>query len=247
MLQMDLLPHELADPEEWDIQVWDVTPEQKFYFSSRFLQWDTSDKFNRPLYWSDISDGPKLPANWLYNESAVPFPQIFPDPAYPHTDFDALGIYLNGTGSPGQVPIPAPNAPSKTWVIKQDSDGNGGVHTFVVRGPSPGEAAKHAEMTVEINPCPEDGCPPPPPPPERGPAEKFFSLWSEPSTWLNTTSHAANPLVTIDVTEFGNNKVSVDKLEVVEWAGTTPGAFEDVWYDLCANSQHMQGSRRTSN
>eukprot|EP00961_Rhodomonas_salina_P299140 3938684-Rhodomonas_salina.1 len=154
--QMDLLPHELADPEEWDIQVWDVTPEQKFYFSSRFLQWDTSDKFNRPLYWSDISDGPKLPANWLYNESAVPFPQIFPDPAYPHTDFDALGIYLNGTGSPGQVPIPAPNAPSKTWVIKQDSDGNGGVHTFVVRGPSPGEAAKHAEMTVEINPCPED-------------------------------------------------------------------------------------------
>ena len=35
--------------------------------------------------------------------------------------------------------------------------------------------------------------------------------------------------MTIDVKEFGNSKVSIDKLQTVKWAGPVPGEFDDVW------------------
>ena len=163
--QMDLLPNEMADPEQWDIQVWDSLPGQNFYFTQRFLQWDTADKFNRPLYWSDVQGGPKLPANWKYNASAVPFPQLSPDETYPYTDYDVEGVYaegFNGSGSPGLVAVPAPDAVGRTWVFQEDGDGNGGLHTFLVK--ASGSKPAHSAYTLKINPCPTAGCPPPPPP-----------------------------------------------------------------------------------
>lgn len=232
-VQMDLLPQEEADPEKWEIKVWDVSPMEDFYFTQRFLQWDTADRFNRPLYWTNVGGGERLPVNWIYNESD-PNNLLTVDTTYAYTSYDALGTYLNGTGMPGRVPIPAPDSTSRNWAVKEDADGNGAMHTMHVRGPLAQESPVHRGYAVSVYPCPWNAggrvqCPDPPAPPPRPPAENFFSLWSSPQTWRNLTDHAANPLVALLVTETGKDKVDITKTETVQWQAAVPSAYEDVW------------------
>ena len=42
-VQMDLMEHEVADPQKWSIQLWDMHPDEEVMVTHRFLQWQEAD------------------------------------------------------------------------------------------------------------------------------------------------------------------------------------------------------------
>eukprot|EP00961_Rhodomonas_salina_P088399 1188685-Rhodomonas_salina.3 len=227
---MDLLPHEMADPDKWSFQVWDTQAMEDFYFSQRMLQWDIADKYGRPLYWSDAGGGYTLPDNYFVNQTACTYVgcgMVEERQDWTSVDYDVMGTYVNGSGLPGDVPISERDSQHRRWTVKTDADENGAIHTIHVRGRD--RSASHRAVTVEIKSCPASGCwPPPPPPPRTGTIT--VANWSDVDTWRNLTDHPSNPLVRLEFSEQSNSDdLSAVVAKAPRWRSPLPGAGDDVW------------------
>ena len=67
------MQHEAADPQEWDVQLWDQHPNEEIMLTHRFLQWQEADAFGRPTYWTKVgstSTPEGWPKNYFMNMSA---------------------------------------------------------------------------------------------------------------------------------------------------------------------------------
>lgn len=67
------MQHEAADPQEWDVQLWDQHPNEEIMLTHRFLQWQEADAFGRPTYWTKVgstSTPEGWPKNYFMNTSA---------------------------------------------------------------------------------------------------------------------------------------------------------------------------------
>jgi hypothetical protein len=241
-IQMDLLPHEKADIEKWQHTIHDAYPLEEFYMSMRFLQWDVADVFSRPLFWTSNNGNkePSIPSNYILNETAcsrVGCGQVQGISNWPYTDSDTQAVWFNGSGSPGDVSLPAgfssdycPSHCHRTWTVQQDSDGTGALWTGAFRGEkNVGGPARHRAYTWEVEVCPRAGCWPKPPPPPAPPPEDFFSRWSHASTWQNLTSHYANPLNDLETVEVVRNQFEYSLLSTQQWSGEIPGEYDNVW------------------
>ena len=131
-------------------------------------------------------------------------------------------------GIPGEVPILKSPAPWRSYTIKMDDDGNGGLHTmFMVNG---GNMPVHLASTVSVKTCPSTGCWPAPRPPAQKEAP-VFSKWSQKETWYNTTDSMLNPLNKLAI-DMGKSRLGKTVYKVVEqqkWTAATPSDSENVW------------------
>ena len=56
----------MADPQEWDFQLWDQYPNEKVMLTHRFLQWQVADEYGRPTYWTKVGSR-TTPEGWPQN------------------------------------------------------------------------------------------------------------------------------------------------------------------------------------
>jgi len=221
-MQMDLLPHELADPIKWSQQVWDAHKGEKFMFTQRLLQFIMADAYGRPNHWTKLGSDQNWALNWDWNETAcssVGCGQIRPNLAYPHTDDDQKAVYTLGVGGPGKLPVPATTDPDRAWTFQRDADGNGGQHTYMVKGDD-----AHNSFDVEVEQCPRAGCNPPPPPPDT----TLFE-WTNPYVWVNLTDSTSNPHNRIEYTKKPDGTLVAKTLSTQEWNAAIPSEYDNVW------------------
>jgi hypothetical protein len=209
------------------MQVWDAQTDEKFRFSFRMLQWQTADRWLRPLSTLDLGIGQTYPKNYIYNTSACTYVgcgQLSVLKAYSATEQDILAVYTGGIGAPGRLPVPTSG--HLTWTVQQDNGGGGGgVVTVLAQGNS---EPNHLDLNIGVRDCPFGGCWPPPPPPPVVP-EESFGLWSDPKTWNDTLTSLANPHNSIDAVKGLDGSITY-KLSVGQnWAGALPGPGDNVW------------------
>ena len=63
------MDHEVADPQKWDIELWDMHSGEEVMLTHRLLQWQVSDVYGRPAYWTQTGLS-AYPANYFQNMSA---------------------------------------------------------------------------------------------------------------------------------------------------------------------------------
>ena len=250
-LQMDLLPHEMADPARWRHQIWDSGAKESFYFTKRFLQWDVSDSFGRPLFWMQHSsnNAPQVAQNFIYNTSLCSYvgcgqvvPKSWPNQYSDDTENkEGKGWekWFNGSGVPRSIPLPVTSAGPycssdcwRGWTILPDLDENGALFTYVIHGAQSWQTSSHRVVNQRPKVCPmlpvNDGCWPKPPPPPAPPPEADFSPWSKASTWANLTTHKANPLNEVDV-HLDKKAYTFNLRSSETWSGPIPSEFDNVW------------------
>ena len=237
-LQQDLMQHELADPQKWDMTLWDLHKKEEIMFTHRFLQWQVADDYGRPTYWTQMGSKIDYAANFFQNMSSCSpivgfcgkMTQIgdWASKAVGRVEYDEMGTYQLGVGLGGDVPT-LHNASHRAYTIKVDDDGNGALHTMMNTWGGAGSPS-HKDTTVVVKTCPATGCYPPPQPPE-GEVDKEFSRWSEPQTWYNTTYDVRNPInvLEIDVSQSTIARTVYKIVEQVQWAAHIPSSFDDVW------------------
>jgi len=235
-VQQDLMAHELADPQEWDITVWDMHAGEQVSLTHRMVQWQASDAYGRPTYWTQTGID-AYPENFFQNFSACSTTVEFCGqiPLLPHwaatetgaLDFDMMGTYELGQGMGGDIPTLKHPAKSRQYTIKMDDDANGALHTMYLNGAT---HPSHRAVTTTVVTCPTEGCWPSPLPPESEP-DALYSAWSQPGTWLNSTQDTRNPLneLEVDIDLSTSTRTIYKIVKQVQWAAETPSDYDDVW------------------
>jgi len=233
----DLMEHEMADPQEWDLKLWDLHNGEAMMFTHRILQWQAADVYGRPTYWAQTGLN-AYPSNYFQNMSAcspiVGFcgkMTVMPNWASTQdgaVSFDMMGSYELGIGRGGDIPVLKSSALHKEYTIKADADGNGAL--FTLYATRKGASSIHQSITTEIKTCPPEGCWPPPQPPEME-AAASFTAWSQRKTWFNTTDNTRNPLnkLEIDVEKSTPSRAVYKVAMKQEWTADIPSDFDNVW------------------
>ena len=231
------MENEMADPQEFDLQVWDLRKGEAMMFTHRLLQWQVADVYGRPAYWMQTGLN-AYPSNYFQNMSAcstivgfcgkMTAMSNWASTKNGMASFDMMGSYELGIGQGGDIPVLKSSAQSKEYTIKLDDDGNGALFTlFMTRK---GNTNVHELTKSKVTSCPSSGCWPPPPPPNiEVPAS--FTAWSQRATWFNTTDSPRNPLnkLEIDLTKSSPSR-KVYKIKMQQkWAANVPSDFDDVW------------------
>lgn len=145
-VQQDLMQHELADPQKWDMNLWDLHKDEEIMFTHRFLQWQVADDYGRPTYWTRMGSKTNYAANFFQNMSSCSPIVGFCGKMMPIGDwaseavgkyqYDPMGTYQLGVGLGGDIPT-LHDAPHRAYTIKVDDDGNGALHNVEHVGRQP--------------------------------------------------------------------------------------------------------------